>query len=93
MHTYASFMKLAAASNQIADEELGLLRKQTGWAKYVVHMRANIPDDAFISWRPEAVMGKHTKLKWLPKFYFFEVDTDAMLFMLTFSEYLTDEVQ
>lgn len=62
-----------------------LLKQQAGFARAVVHLDRNV-DSEFVEWRPNCDLGKHTKLKWLPQFYFFEHESDAMMFLLAFSD-------
>jgi hypothetical protein len=63
-----------------------LLKSQVGWARYVVCQPAPISNDVFVTWRPENVVGRLTKLKWVSNCVFFEHDIDALLFLLSFTE-------
>lgn len=69
-----------------------LLEEQAGWAKSVVYLdgvtdhEARRAADAFMIWRPGCNLGRHTRLKWLPNCYFFEHDSDAMMFLLSLGD-------
>jgi hypothetical protein len=88
--------QLTKMKDVMADDESAItsdvkcfLEKQVGWASSIVFIN-NASDqevnDFMITWRVGANIGRHTKLKWLPHAYFFENDSDALMFMLTFND-------